>query len=154
MKRKTSTAIAAAIALAIGLAAGGCGAGQGDGAAKTPSERVRLMSQSARLGQTDAYLACFDGDLKTELAHARDQAGEEAFADMLRRRAAPVRGMAISDQTDAGDSMVRLKVEWVFEDRNEIQAIGLRQSNGDWKIVQMDEAQYRKPAIPYGTEAY
>jgi hypothetical protein len=118
----------------------------------SPTDCIRAMSRFSREGRVDEYLDCFTGDLRTKLEQARDEMEPGAFAELLRRRAEPVRGIAISDQNAVDEMTTRVKVEWVFENRNESQAVTLRKVNGLWKIAAMTEAQFEKPKIPYGTK--
>ena len=76
------------------------------------------------------------------------------FSDYLRRRAGPVRGIAFSDEALLDENTIRMKIEWVFEDRNEIQFFMLKKIEGAWKIADMTEARYKKPLIPYGTKVF
>lgn len=112
------------------------------------------MSQYSREGRVREYLDCFTGELRSELEQAGGQMKPGEFAELLRRRSAPVRGIAISDQTPVDNGTVHLKVEWVFEDRNETQTFTLRKVKGSWKISGMTDAEYKKPEIPYGTKAF
>jgi hypothetical protein len=113
---------------------------------------IRNMSRYSREGRVEEYLNCFEPELRTRLERARDEMKRNKFADSLRRRAAPVRGIAFSDEIRLDEETIRIKVEWVFEDRNEIQHFMLKKAGDVWKIVDMTEARYKKPIIPYGTK--
>ncbi len=132
----------------------GCGAAPAPAGAASPGDCVREMAGHGREGRIEAYLDCFAGPLREELAQARAASGDAAFAALLRGRAAPVRGIAIYEEEARDANSARLRVEWVFDDRNEIQSFTLRQEGGRWKVVQMQEADYTKPEIAYGTEAF
>lgn len=112
------------------------------------------MSLFSREGRVKEYLDCFTGGLRAKLEQARDQMKPGEFADILRRRSAPVRGLAISDQTQVDGETMRLRVEWIFEDRSEIQTFTLCKVQGAWKIADMTDAQYNRPAVPYGTKVF
>ena len=129
----------------------GCGGGTPPGPAAI--DCIRTMSRCSREGNVTAYLDCFAPDLRKRLEGARDEM-KGGFADYLRRRAKPVRGIAFSDETLLDERTVRVKVEWVFEDRNEVQFFQLKKTGGAWKIADMTEAQYKKPIIPYGTKVF
>ena len=122
------------------------------GEESSPAGVVRAMSLFSRDGRVNDYLDCFTGELRAKLEQTRDQAKPGEFADALRRRSAPVRGLAVSDQTQLDAETMRLKIEWVFDDRNEIQTFTLRKVQGAWKIADMTDAQYRKPDVSYGTK--
>ncbi|MEW6358908.1 MAG: hypothetical protein AB1696_21430 [Planctomycetota bacterium] len=129
----------------------GCGEGKAPGTAAI--DCIRNMSRYSREGNVTAYLDCFAPDLRRRLEQARDEMAG-GFADYLRQRAEPVRGIAFSDETLLDESTVRVKVEWVFEDRNEVQFFQLKKIGGAWKIADMTEAEYKKPIIPYGTKVF
>ena len=148
MMRPGALCLASVVAGAICLT--GCGESPppaGSGA----MECIRALSQSSREGCVEDYLRCFAPAMRRKLERARDEMQKGEFADYLRRRAEPVKGFAMYDEIVLGEETVRLKVEWVFQDRNEIQTFQLKKIDGQWKIVDMDEAQYRKPPVPYGT---
>jgi hypothetical protein len=46
---------------------------------------------------------------------------------------------------------VKLRVEYVFADRNEVQWMYLENANGSWKIARVDATERVKTLIPYGT---
>ena len=117
----------------------------------SPAGCVRAMAQYSSEGRAREYLDCFTGQLRTELEQTASQMKPEDFANLLRSRSAVVRGIAISDQAQTDENTARLKVEWVFEDRNEVQYFTLSRAGGTWKIAAMDSAQYNKPVVPYGT---
>ena len=123
-------------------------------APESPSACVRAMSSSARSGDVRAYLDCFGGELRATLEDAARTAETEAFAENIRARMEPVRGMALSEETLADENTATLRVEWVFDDRNEVQIFTLLREKGVWRIVEMKEAQYTQPEIPYGTEVF
>lgn len=150
MIRPCEKAWAAALAALVSLA--GCGEGGRSGAEAV--DCIRDMTRYAREGRVGDYLNCFDAPLRAKLEGVRDKGGPGEFAASLRRRAEPVRGVAFSDETRLDESTVRVKVEWVFTDRNEIQSFMLRKGEWGWKIADMTEAQYKKPLIPYGTKVF
>ncbi|NOZ21576.1 MAG: hypothetical protein GXP25_10865 [Planctomycetes bacterium] len=129
----------------------GCGESKSAGTAAI--DCIRNMSRYSRKGNVTAYLNCFAPSLRKRLEQARDEM-KGGFADYLRRRAEPVRGIAFSDETTLDEGTIRVKVEWVFEDRNEVQFFQLKKIGGAWKIADMTEAEYKKPLIPYGTKVF
>jgi len=143
--------VSAAAMLIAGLMAAGCGKSPAE---TTPAGRVHAMARHSSEGKVNEYIDCFTGQLRADLEQTRDQMKPEAFAELLRRRSAPVRGIAISEQTQPDENTARMKVEWIFEDRNEAQYFTLVKVNGDWKISDMSNSQYNKPEIPYGTRVF
>ena len=45
----------------------------------------------------------------------------------------------------------RIRVEYVYEDRNEVQQVELERQDGRWRISSVDSAQRVKTLVPYGT---
>jgi hypothetical protein len=45
----------------------------------------------------------------------------------------------------------RIAVEYVYQDRNEVQQVVVRREGGQWKIVQVESAERIKTLVPYGT---
>ena len=115
---------------------------------------IRDMSRYSREGRVEDYLNCFESKLRTRLASARAEMKKGEFAEYLRRRAEPVRGIAFSDETILDENAIRIKVEWVFVDRNEVQFFMLKKIEEAWKIADMTEARYKRPPIPYGTKVF
>ena len=115
---------------------------------------IRAMSQYSREGRVEEYLNCFAPEMRQRLVRVRQEMKDAAFAEQLRRRAEPVRGIAFSDETPLDANTVQIKVEWVFEDRNEVQMFRLTKADGLWKIAEMTEARYKKPPVPYGTKVF
>lgn len=137
--------------LTAGLA---CDRAQSPTAVTTPSERVQAMSRLAEEGSADEYVDCFTGKLKAKIEQTREDMTDEEFGAVIRKRAGAVKGVAISNREELADGGVRLRVDWVFADRNEIQTFTLRADGDDWKIAEITDSQYEKPEIPYGTEVY
>jgi hypothetical protein len=48
----------------------------------------------------------------------------------------------------------RIRVEYVYADRNEAQQVYLERIDGDWKISGVDASERVKTLVPYGTPVY
>ena len=59
--------------------------------------------------------------------------------------------MAVSDPRHAGDLDAALRVEYVYEDRNEAQLVSLERGPAGWKIARAGSADRVPALIPYGT---
>jgi hypothetical protein len=46
---------------------------------------------------------------------------------------------------------VKLKVEYVYQDRNETQQLYVEKTPGGWRIARVDSAERVKTLVPYGT---
>jgi hypothetical protein len=136
-------------ALAIGLARKA-----GWRAAKAPAEpqdAVYAMLAAARAGDVNAYLACYTGQLQATLRQAVKESTEPSFAKYLRDTHAAVKGVAVSDPKKIGEQEATLRVEYIYEDRNEAQIVSLEKGPAGWKIARAGSADRVPALIPYGT---
>ncbi|MBK5292486.1 MAG: hypothetical protein JJE04_12525 [Acidobacteriia bacterium] len=117
----------------------------------TPQDAVYAMLDAARDGNLSAYLASFTGQMETALRQSIAEQGETAFARYLKDSNSSIKGIAINEPQTLTDREVKLRVEYVFQDRNEIQFFYLEKQAKDWKIARLDSAERVKTLIPYGT---
>jgi hypothetical protein len=121
---------------------------------ETPEKAVSELFTAASDGNDRAYLRLLSGELRKSLERDRSQAGDESFRQGLRRSAAGIKGLAVTRAGDAPGEMVALDVEIVFADRNERQRMLLEPKRGGWTIASIEQAEMRKPPIPYGTPVF
>lgn len=117
----------------------------------TPQDTVYSMFDSARDGNVRAYVGHYTGQMLTSLQQSVTEQGEGNFARYLKETNAPVKGIAIMEPQTLTDREVKLRVEYVYADRNEVQVFYLERSGKDWKIARLDSAERIKTLIPYGT---
>ena len=55
---------------------------------------------------------------------------------------------------DESGSEARVRVEYVYADRNEVQHFYLQRQDKDWKISRVSEIQRVETPVPYGTPVY
>jgi hypothetical protein len=123
-------------------------------AAPSPQDAIYAMLDAARDGSVAAYLAAFTGQMETSLRQSAAEQGDAAFSKYLKDANAPVKGIAIMEPQPVADAEVRVKVEYVYADRNETQWFHLvRQPDRTWKISRLDTAERIKTLIPYGSPA-
>jgi hypothetical protein len=60
------------------------------------------------------------------------------------------KGVAVSDPRITGQTAA-VRVEYVYQDRNEVQALYLERCATGWKIVRADGDERIQTLIPYGT---
>jgi hypothetical protein len=121
--------------------------------ATTPESVIWRMSDAARASDVEAYLNCFDGELRRNLEKTVTEMGERKFGEYLKRLNEEVTGIAVSDLKLTGEGGAKLRVEFVFRGKNEAQQHHLILRNGAWKIDRVDESERVKTLIPYGTDA-
>ena len=117
----------------------------------TPQDAIYAMLDAARDGNITAYLAAYTGQMETSLKQSIAEQGESAFARYLKESNAPIKGIAITEPQVLTDREVKIRVEYVFQDRNEIQYYYLEKQGKDWKIARLDAAERIKTLVPYGT---
>jgi hypothetical protein len=120
-------------------------------ASAQPEEGIYAMFDAAREGNTQAYLDCFSGPLREQLASTAKEDGK--FKEYLIRQNSAVQGMAVTVIDRANADEARLRVEYVYSDHNDVQNVNLRREGGRWKIIKLDGAQPVQPLVPYGSKA-
>jgi hypothetical protein len=116
-----------------------------------PQDAVYAMLDAARAGDVKAYLACYTGTMESALRQTVSESTTLAFAKYLKDSNSAIKGVAISDPQTTGDSEVKLRVEYVYQDRNEVQMIYVEKRPNGWKIARADSEERIKTLIPYGT---
>lgn len=145
------TLIVLAAALGIGVARKtGWRAVNPQPAGQDPQSAVYAMLDAERAGNVKAYLASHTGPMEASLRQTLAESTEAEFAKYLRDSAAGIKGVAVYDpQITGGTAAVR--VEYVYQDRNEVQMMYLEQGRKGWKIFRADGDERIKTLIPYGT---
>jgi hypothetical protein len=118
--------------------------------AATPEDTVYAMLDAARVGNVKAYLDCFSGPLRDQLAATVKESTEAKFKSYLTTQNASFQSIAVM-VTDRGDEQAIVRLEYVYNDRNEVQNVELKKEGIRWKIFKVEGAQPIKTLIPYGT---
>ena len=117
----------------------------------TPQDAIYAMLDAAREGNVKTYLTWFTGQMETSLKQTISEQGEGAFSKYLKETNAPIKGIAITEPQPLTDREVKVKVEYVYQDRNEIQYYYLERAGREWRIARLDAAERVKTLVPYGT---
>jgi hypothetical protein len=119
----------------------------------SPEDGVYAMFDAARAGDAQAYLDCFSGPLRDQLAATAREDAAAKFKAYLINQNSSVQGMAVTvtDRPNADEARARL--EYVYGDHNEVQDLRLKREGARWKIIDMSAAQPVQPLVPYGTKA-
>ncbi len=117
----------------------------------TPRDAIYGMLDAARAGDVGAYLASYTGQMAASLRQSVVESGEPAFAKYLRDSNAAMKGVAVSEPQPLSDREVKLRVEYVYQDRNEGQTVYLERAGRAWRIARVDSAERIKTLVPYGT---
>ena len=123
----------------------------GPPASTEPQEAIYAMFGAARAGDVKAYLASYSGQMEASLRQELSETTESAFAKYLRDSNTAIKGIAVSDPQEITDSEAKVRVEYVFQDRNEAQTMYLEKGPKGWKISRADSDERIKTLIPYGT---
>jgi hypothetical protein len=118
---------------------------------QNPQDTVYAMLEAARAGDVKKYLARYTGQMEATLRQSLAETTEPAFAKYLRDSNAAIKGVAVSDPQNITDLEAKVRVEYVYQDRNEAQTMYLEKGPTGWKISRADSDERVKTLIPYGT---
>ena len=117
----------------------------------TPQDAVYQMFAAAQKGDVAGYRRYLTGAAESDVAGALRETGEAKFGQELARANILVKGLALSDLEPQGQTQVRLRAEYVYADRNEVQWLVLEKQPGGWKVAAIETAERVKTATPYAT---
>jgi hypothetical protein len=118
----------------------------------TPQDAIYAMLDAARDGDVKKYLGAYTGSMETALRQSIAESSETAFRKYLQDTNAALKGVAVmAPDAAAGDREVKIRVEYVYQDRNEAQTMNLEKTSSGWKIARVDSAERVKTLVPYGT---
>lgn len=115
----------------------------------SPQDAIYAMLDAAREGNVKKYLASYSGQMEASLQQAVKESQD--FGRYLKDSNAAIKGVAIMEPEQVTNNEVKARVEYVFQDRNEVQSMVLDKIAGGWKIVRVDSAERVKTLVPYGT---
>jgi hypothetical protein len=117
----------------------------------TPEDAIYAMLDAARAGDVKAYLSNYTGQMTAALQQSIAETTEPKFSQYLKDSNAAIKGVAVSGPEQLSNTQVKVRVEYVYEDRNEAQTMYLEKQSGLWKIKQVDSTERVKTLVPYGT---
>ena len=118
-----------------------------------PRDVIYAMLDAARDGLVDDYLECYAGQMERTLRQSLEEMGSERFAEFLKERNRDIKGIAMNAPKEAGEE-AEVRVEYVYADRNEVQDVYLRRTDGNWKIARVSDIRRVETPVPYGTPVY
>ena len=116
---------------------------------QTPQDAIYAMLDAARNGDVKKYVASYSGQMAQSLERARNESQD--FAAYLRDSNAALKGVAVMDPQPQSEREVKVRVEYVYQDRNEAQLYYLEKARNGWKIAKVETAERVKTIMPYGT---
>ncbi len=144
-------AVIALIVAIVAIRQSGWRPSPGGNREQTPQDAIYAMLDAAREGDVEAYISHYAGQIRATLEQAIEEQGEDGFARYLRESNAPIKGIAITEPEKIAPDEVKARVEYVYQDRNEVQYMYLTRTGGRWVITRVDAVQRIKTVIPYGT---
>jgi len=116
-----------------------------------PEDVVLAMFNAMERGDVKAYLSLLDGKAKERVMLFLREVGWKEFGRQLQRMHDGIKGIAVLPDEFASEDEVKLKVELVFEGKNETQSFRLKRYGRQWKIIELTQPEHQPQAIPYGT---
>jgi hypothetical protein len=116
-----------------------------------PPDTIYAMLDAARSGNVSKYLARYTGPMLASLQASLRDTTEAAFSKYLLDSSRAVKGIALGEPQLSGAREASVRVEFVYQDRNEVQIMRLEKENGEWRISSVDGQERVKTLVPYGT---
>jgi len=116
-----------------------------------PQDTIYAMLSAARSGDVKSYLANYAGGMEAALRQSIAESGEAAFTTYLIQSSAQIMGVAVAEPQQISESAVKVRVETIYQDRNETQIMYLEKKPDGWKIWRTDADERIRTLIPYGT---
>ena len=120
-------------------------------AGANPQDAIYAMLDAARAGDVQAYLDAYTGQMAASLRQSLAETTRPGMARYLKETNAAIKGVAVSEPQALTDREVKVRVEYVYQDRNEAQYMYLEKAPGGWKIARVDGIERVKTLVPYGT---
>ncbi len=119
--------------------------------APDPVDAISRMMDAARDGDVEAYLECFRGPLGKRLRQSVVEMTPSGFSKYLTENNRRIKGFAMYEPKVISEREARVRVEYVYADRNESQEFQLEKRDGRWKITRAAGAERIETLVPYGT---
>ena len=113
-----------------------------------------LIERGLPSRDVEAYIRCYNGEMARQLEQSTAEMTRDGFAKYLQDRNREIKGIAINEPEQASSNKVRVRVEYVYQDRNEAQFFYLEKAGSDWMITGADSTQRVPTLVPYGTPVY
>ena len=116
----------------------------------SPEDAIYAMLDAAKKGDVPRYLAAYAGPMEASLKQSIAESSTTAFGQYLVETNAALKGVAVTAPETLTTREAKVRVEYVYQDRNETQLMYL-EKNPTWKITRVESAQRVKTLVPYGT---
>ncbi len=120
----------------------------------SPELCVARLLTVEKQGDVGGYLSCFGAAPRAELEIQWRDRSPAQIAAALRSRSAGLVGQAVTNIQLIEPHRAALMLERIEKDHIERQRIELARTDGRWEITRLSPADWRTPAIPYGTPVF
>lgn len=122
-----------------------------DGAAAgAPESVVWRMVEASRAGDPARYVDCYTGEMAPRLRKDFEEMGFARSHDYLIDAHRRLKGVAVQSPRMSSPLEALIPVEYVYEDRNEVQQVHVKKVGGLWRIDRVEGAERIKTFVPYG----
>jgi hypothetical protein len=119
-----------------------------------PKSVVWRIAGAAQNGDVKGYLACYGGGMENSLRKNAEEMGPKRFRQYLINSSRDIRGIVVMPPLMVSVSESRLSVEYVYQDRSEVQQLSVRKIGDQWKVFGVEGAERVKTLVPYGTPVH
>jgi len=116
-----------------------------------PDSVVWRMVGASRAGDPARYLDCYTGEMEPRLRRDFEEMGAARSRNYLLETHRHLKGVAVRSPRMSSPIEAQVPVEYVYEDRNEVQRFYVKNVGGVWKIDRVEGAERIKTLVPYGT---
>jgi hypothetical protein len=121
-----------------------------DTAGAAPESVVWRMVDASRAGDPAGYLECYTGEMAARLFKDFQEMGAARSHDYLVEAHRQLKGVAVRSPRMSSSLEAEIPVEYVYEDRNELQQVFVKKVGGVWKVERVESAERIKTLVPYG----
>ena len=150
-KTQVLTLVALAVALVAAVARKQVASSSPPAQPSSPQDAIYAMLAASRNGDVRRYLANYGGQMRASLDQSVRESGEERFSRYLKESNAAIKGVVLSEPQPVSTRESQVRVEYVYEDRNEAETLFLETDGSSWKITRVDATDRVKTLVPYGT---
>ena len=118
---------------------------------QSPEDAIYAMLDAARAGNVEIYLGSYTGALRDQLNESVKESTPAGFAKYLQQTNAAIQGVALSPPEELASGEMKLRVEYVYKDRNDVQFVYLKKESAKWRIERVDGSERVKTLVPFGT---
>ena len=102
---------------------------------------------AAKAGDVPRYIACYTDQMAAALKPTISE-------QYLRETSASIKGLALPDPKNVSKTQATFEVQFIYQDRTEVQTMFLERNPQGWKIARVDDGQRARMLIPYGTPVH